>query len=343
MVPYRLGCSTQLPVWDSVLRGPCIRIRLIGCLRQLPPVHNVQEGHQQDPFPPTVFEHDAAHRREAHRALWLSALGLTLTGTIELSIAVLSHSVGLLGDAIHNLADVSTSLVAFVGFRVSNRVASASHPYGFERAEDMAGLGVTVVIWSSAVFAGYVSVHKLVHHGTTSHLGLGMAAAIVGVVGNQLVARYKGRVGTRIQSTTLVVDAKHSWLDAVASAGALLGLIGVAAGVWWADGVAGLLVTGFIVHVGWEVSSDVVGHLMDSVDPAILVTAEAAVLRLPGIEHVHLRGRWLGRTLLIEIEVFLPDSTRLEEADAVGPSARAAILDAVPECRAVVWSPHGLS
>ena len=306
-------------------------------------MHEVQEGQQWDPFPPTVFEGDAAHRREAHRALWLSALGLTLTGALELAIAVLSGSVGLLGDAIHNLADVSTSLVAFVGFRVSRRAASASHPYGFERAEDMAGLGVAIVIWGSAVFAGSVSVHKLVHHGTTTHLGLGMAAAVVGIVGNQLVARYKGRVGTRIQSTTLVADAKHSWLDAIASAGALLGLIGVAAGLWWADGVAGLLVTGFIVHVGWEVSSDVIGHLMDGVDPAILAGAESAVLKVPGVEHVHLRGRWLGRTLLIEVEVFLPAATRLDEADEVGRSARTAILDAVPECRAVVWSPHGLS
>ena len=306
-------------------------------------MHELQEGQQWDPFPPTAFTGDAAHRREAHRALLLSALGLTLTGAIELSIAVLSGSVGLLGDAIHNLADVSTSLVAFVGFRVSRRAATSSHPYGYERAEDMAGLGVAVVIWASAVFAGYVSVHKLVHHGTTSHLGLGMAAAIVGIVGNQLVARYKGRVGTRIQSTTLVADAKHSWLDAVASAGALLGLIGVTAGLWWADGVAGLLVTGFIVHVGWEVSSDVVGHLMDSVDPAILASAESAVLSVPAIEHAHLRGRWLGRTLLIEVEVFLPASTSLDQADAVGRSARGAILDAVPKCRAVVWSPHGIS
>jgi cation diffusion facilitator family transporter len=306
-------------------------------------VHELEKGQQWDPFPPTAFAGDAAHRHEAHRALWLSALGLTLTGAVELSIAVLSGSVGLLGDAIHNLADVSTSLVAFIGFRVSKQAPTASHPYGYERAEDMAGLGVAVVIWASAIFAGYVSIHKLVHHGTTSHLGLGMAAALVGIVGNQVVARYKGRVGTRIQSTTLVADAKHSWLDAVASAGALLGLIGVAAGLWWADGVAGLLVTGFIVHVGWEVSADVVGHLMDSVDPEILSAAESAVLSVSGVEHAHLRGRWLGRTLLIEVEVFLPASMSLEEADAAGGSARRAILDAVPECRAVVWSPHGLS
>jgi cation diffusion facilitator family transporter len=305
-------------------------------------MHELGTSQRFDPFPPNAFEGDAEHRRAANRALVLSALGLTLTGGIELAIALVSGSVGLLGDAIHNLADVSTSLVAFVGFRVSRRGASASHPYGYERAEDMAGLGVALVIWASALFAGYVSIHKLVHHGTTSHLWLGVAAAAVGIVGNQIVARYKLRVGTRIQSNTLVADAKHSWLDAVASAGALLGLVGVACGLWWADGAAGLLVTGFIVHVGWEVTSDVLSHLMDGVDPEILAGAESAALAVPGVDHVHVRARWLGRTLLVEVEGFMVGSIPLNDTEVTGRSVRASILAALPEARAVVWSPHAL-
>jgi cation diffusion facilitator family transporter len=305
-------------------------------------MHELETSQRFDPFPPSAFESDVEHRHAANRALVLSALGLTLTGGIEFAIALISGSVGLLGDAIHNLADVSTSLVAFVGFRVSRRGASASHPYGYERAEDLAGLGVALVIWASAVFAGYVSIHKLIHHGTTSHLWLGMVAAAVGIVGNQIVARYKLRVGTRIQSNTLVADAKHSWLDAIASAGALLGLVGVACGLWWADGVAGLLVTGFIVHVGWEVTSDVVSHLMDSVDPVILAGAESAALRVPEVDHVHVRARWLGRTLLVEVEGFLSGSILLADTEATGRSVRDSILQELPEVRAVVWSPHAL-
>jgi cation diffusion facilitator family transporter len=305
-------------------------------------MHELGTSERFDPFPPNTFEGEAEHRHDANRALVLSALGLTLTGGVELSIALISGSVGLLGDAIHNLADVSTSLVAFLGFRVSRRGASASHPYGYERAEDLAGLGVALVIWVSAVFAGYVSIHKLISHDSTSHLWLGMAAAAVGIVGNQIVARYKLRVGTRIQSNTLVADAKHSWLDAIASAGALFGLVGVTCGLWWADGVAGLLVTGFIVHVGWEVTTDVLSHLMDSVDPNVIAAAESAALAVPGVDHVHVRARWLGRTLLVEVEGFLVSWIPLADAEATGRSVRDSILGALPEVRAVVWAPHAL-
>lgn len=183
--------------------------------------------------------------------------GLAVTGLAELVIALVSGSVALLGDALHNLSDVSTSLLVFIGFRASGKAATPRYPYGYERAEDLAGIGVAAVIWASAAFAGVQSVNKLIHHGSTQHVGWGIGAAAVGILGNQLVARYKLVVGRKIQSATMIADAKHSWLDALSSAGAMLGLIGVAVGWPWADAVAGLLVTGFICHVGWQVSSDI--------------------------------------------------------------------------------------
>jgi hypothetical protein len=160
---------------------------------------------------------DAVQRRDANRAVGLSAAGLALTGLAELLLAVVTGSVALLGDAIHNLSDVSTSAVVFLGFRVSKRPASRSHPYGYERAEDLAGLGVAIVIWVSAVFAGYESYRKLTGHGTTTEVWLGMAGAAAGIAGNQAVAWYKRRVGKRIGSLTLIADARHSWLDAISS------------------------------------------------------------------------------------------------------------------------------
>lgn len=305
-------------------------------------MHLVVDQDGWDPFPPAAYANEAADRSDANRAIAVSAVGLALTGLAELAIAVLSGSVGLLGDALHNLSDVSTSLVVFVGLRISKRPATRSHPYGWERAEDLAGLAVALVIWLSAAFAGAVSIRKLVEHGTTSHVVYGIAAAGVGILGNQIVARYKLRVGKRIQSATLVADAQHSWLDALSSAGAMLGLVGVAFGLPWADGAAGLLVTGFICHVGYEVTRDLVHHLMDGVDGEVVTTAAAAAEGVSGVEHAHARGRWMGRTLLIEIEGYVASETTIAGSDRLGALVQEAVLAAVPEARLVMWSPRGM-
>src|SRR4051812_16061544 len=93
-------------------------------------------------FPLANARDEAKDRRAANKAVAISAVGLAAPGLIELLIAVLTGSVGLLGDAIHNLSDVSTSAVVFLGFRLSRRPPSERYPYGLERAEDLAGIGI---------------------------------------------------------------------------------------------------------------------------------------------------------------------------------------------------------
>jgi cation diffusion facilitator family transporter len=283
---------------------------------------------------------DAAHRRDANRAVGLSAAGLALTGLAELLLAVITGSVALLSDAIHNLSDVSTSAVVFLGFRISKRPASRSHPYGYERAEDLAGLGVALVIWLSALVAGYESYRKLTGHGATAAVWLGMAGATLGIAGNQAVAWYKRRIGKRIGSLTLIADARHSWLDAISSLGALAGLALVAAGYRWGDPVAGLAITVLICHVGYQVTKDMLARLMDGIDPGDLDAAHAAAAAVPGIQSATVRGRWSGRTLLLEVETRLDGSMPLADADRVSRQVEAAVGGAVPAAGRVHCDAH---
>jgi cation diffusion facilitator family transporter len=289
-------------------------------------------------FPLNAAVDDVSERRQANRAVAVSAIGLAVTGFIELAIALVSGSVALLGDALHNLSDVSTSVLVFVGFRASRKIPTERYPYGYERAEDLAGIGVALVIWGSALVAGFESVTKLLRHGGTTHLGWGITAAAVGIAGNQLVARYKLVVGRRIRSATMVADAKHSWLDALSSAGAMLGLIGVALGWGWADAIAGIVVTGFICHVGWEVTSDIAHRLLDGVDPEIITIAETVATEVPGVKHAHARARWTGRTLRVEVEGFLEPDTTLAAADQIGRRVASALAPQIPDMRSFTWT-----
>jgi cation diffusion facilitator family transporter len=289
-------------------------------------------------FPLPSTRDDEQERRQANRAIAISAAGLAATGLVELLLAILTGSVGLLGDAIHNLSDVSTSAVVFIGFRVSRKAPTERYPYGMDRAEDLAGIGIAVVIWASAVFAGYESVRKLVEHGPTSHVGWGIFGAALGIVGNQVVARYKLVVGRRINSATLVADARHSWLDALSSFGALVGLVAVALGFRLGDPIAGVAVTLFICHVGYEVTGDVVHRLADGVDPGIVPSAENAAGMVDGVVHAHARARWTGRTLRVEIEGWVDPGMAVRDADALGHRVALAVVQEVPDMGSFTWT-----
>jgi cation diffusion facilitator family transporter len=157
------------------------------------------------------------------------------------------------------------------------------------------------------------------------------------------VARYKLTVGRRIQSATMIADATHSWLDALSSTGALLGLVGVAVGWPWADAVAGIVVTGFICHVAWEVSTDIARRILDGVDPAIITTAETVASRTPGVLHAHSRARWTGRTLPVEVEGWVDPETSVADADRIGREIAETLTGHLSEMRSFTWAARAAS
>ena len=140
----------------------------------------------------------------------------------------------------------------------------------------------------------------------------------------------------------MIADAKHSWLDALSSAGAMLPLVGVAVGWSWADAVAGLFVTGFICHVGWQVSSDIAHRLLDGVDPDVVTTAEATAAQTDGVMHAHARARWTGRTLRVEVEGWVEATTTVADADRIGRLVAKRLGTELPQMRSFTWTARSI-
>jgi cation diffusion facilitator family transporter len=287
---------------------------------------------------------DEANRQRAMRAIIVSSLGLLATSAFELFITVLSGSVALLSDALHNLGDVFTTVGVYFGFRASRKQPTARYPSGYGRAEDLAGIVILLAIWTSAGLAGWQSYDKLVSGRGTTHLTLGMLAAAIGIIGNQLVARYKLRVGRAIKSAPLLVDARHSWLDAIASAGALAGLIGVALGQRVADPIAGFAITLFIIHIGIDATRDVASRLMDENDEEMAEAIRAVAAGVPGVVEVNdVRARWLGREVEARVMIRLPATIAFVQAHDVAHRVQETVRAQIPDVRDVLVEPVPLT
>src|SRR5438034_607736 len=192
------------------------------------------------------------------RSLRISALGLLLTSAIQFTVVAIGGSVALMADALHNLGDVLTSIVLWVALIATRRAADKSYTFGYQRFEDLAGLGVVLAIFASAAVAAYVAVTHLVDNTVPTHLALGMAAGGVGFAGNEIVAQIKVRQGKKIGSSALVAEGQHSRIDGLASLAAIAGLGGVLAGWRLADPIAGLVLVAVIVAVGVQAARPIV-------------------------------------------------------------------------------------
>ena len=259
-------------------------------------------GHSHD----TADQIDDALEANAagRRALLISLVGLGLTAVVQGVVVAFSGSVALLGDTFHNVADALTAVPLLIAFALGRRPASKRYTYGYGRAEDLAGLFVLAMIALSAVLAAYEAGRRLLHPQDVDHLWAVAAAAVVGFLGNELVARYRIRVGRRIGSAALVADGLHARTDGFTSLAVLLGAGGVALGWRWADPVVGLLITVAIVGVLRSAVVQVGARLMDAVDPATVDRALAAIRTVEGVQEVvDLRLRWIGHSLRAEADV----------------------------------------
>jgi cation diffusion facilitator family transporter len=161
------------------------------------------------------------------------------------------------------------------------------------------------------------AVRRLQSPSGVSHLAVVAAAGLVGFLGNELVARYRIRVGRQIGSAALVADGLHARTDGFTSLAVLLGAGGAALGWRWADPLVGLLITVAILGVLRSAVAQVGARLMDAVDPATVDRATAAIQSVDGVEAVaDLRLRWIGHSLRAEADITVaPDLTVVQGHD----------------------------
>jgi cation diffusion facilitator family transporter len=94
------------------------------------------------------------------RAVKISLLGLSLTAGLQIIVVIISGSVALLADTIHNFADALTAVPLWIAFALSRRPATPRYTYGYGRVEDLAGLFIVIMITASALLAGYESIRR---------------------------------------------------------------------------------------------------------------------------------------------------------------------------------------
>lgn len=273
--------------------------------------------------------------RDGIRALWISLLVLGATAVLQAVVVVFSQSVALLGDTLHNVADALTAVPLGIAFMLGRRAATRRYTYGYGRAEDLAGIVVVVFIAVSAALAAYEAIQRLRHPADVHHLWFVAAAALIGFVGNEVVARYRISVGRRIGSAALVADGLHARTDGFTSLAVLVGAGGVAIGWRWADPVVGLLITVAILFVLKDAAREVYRRLMDAVDPALVDQVEETLRATPNVRGVgEVRLRWIGHQLRAECQIAVADTATIVEAHAVAHDAEHRLIHAVPRLTA---------
>lgn len=238
---------------------------------------------------------------------------------VKIAAGVLSHSGAIIADGIHSLSDVLTTVVAYIGMKISIRKADANHPYGHERFEPAASklLAVILILTAAAIiYRGYRDL-RYVDVVVTSNLAI--YAAILSIVVKEWMYHYTIKAAKAMRSNAFKADAWHHRTDALSSVGALIGVGGARLGYGFMEPIATIVIGILIVKVGVDIYLVSLKEMTDTAaDTETVRQIETIVGAVAGIERVDLiRTRQHGSRVYVDIEIAVDGGMTLYAAHAI--------------------------
>lgn len=288
--------------------------------------HDDEHGHTHGVIDPSITT--------TERGVWAikwSFVILAVTFLIQFGVVLISGSVALLADTIHNLGDAATAIPLWVAFRLLQRGTSKRFTYGYGRVEDLAGVLIVLIILFSALVAGYEAIARLLHPEPIHQLLWVAVAGIIGLIGNEVVAVFRIRVGRQMNSAALIADGYHARTDGLTSLAVVIGAAGVWLGFPLADPIIGLLITAAIFGIVWQSAKAVFTRLLDGVEPQLIDEIRHAAEHIADIREVlAVRARWLGHQLVAELDIAVADNATVTQADAVASELERELASHLP-------------
>lgn len=273
-------------------------------------------GHDHDHGAMAVVADPAG---EGIRATKISLVGLGITALLQAVIVVITGSVALLSDTLHNLTDALTAIPLWIAFSLGRRAPSDRFTHGYHRAEDLAGIVIVLAIAVSAGAVAWESIQRLFDPREITLIPWVIGAGVIGAAGNELVARYRIRVGERIGSEALVADGFHARTDAYTSLSVVAAGIGAALGWQWADPVAGLIVAVMILSILRRTATKMFGRLLDAVDPDLVSRATVIAAGVEGVAEITaMRLRFSGHRLMVTASIGVDPEASVTAGHDVG-------------------------
>ncbi|MGI6027310.1 MAG: cation diffusion facilitator family transporter [Candidatus Scatomorpha sp.] len=252
----------------------------------------------------------------------VSVIGNTVLSGFKMFAGVSGNSGAMISDAIHSFSDVLTTLIAWIGVKVSKRDADSSHPYGHERLECVASLILGIVLMATGIGVGKVGVENILS-GNYDTLAvpsaIALVAAVVSIVGKEAMYWYTRYYAKLINSSAFLADAWHHRSDAFSSIGSLIGIGGAMLGFPILDSVASVVICLFILKVAYDISKDALVKMLDtSCGEDYEKALQEYVSGREGVISVDmLHSRMFGNKVYIDLEISVDGDRSLQDAHEV--------------------------
>lgn len=271
----------------------------------------------------------------------VSLIGNTALSGFKMFAGIAGNSGAMISDAIHSFSDVLTTLIAWVGVKVSKKAADDSHPYGHERLECVASLILGLVLMATGLGVGKVGIENIIanqYDALAVPKAIALAAAVFSIIGKEAMFWYTRHYARIIHSSAFMADAWHHRSDALSSIGSLIGIAGAMLGYPVMDSIASVVICLFILKVAYDISKDALIKMLDTScgedyeeQLTSFIAEKESVL---SVDMLH--SRMFGNKVYIDLEISVDGNKSLREAHEVAEHIHKDVEHNYPEIKHIM-------
>ncbi|MBM7660695.1 cation diffusion facilitator family transporter [Bacillus mesophilus] len=273
--------------------------------------------------------------KEAEFAAMVGVVGNIVLALIKGIVGVTSNSRALVADAVHSASDIAGSFAVYIGLRAAKQPPDEDHPYGHGKAESIAAIIVSVLLFLVGIEIGKSSVQSFFHEISAPKMAA-VYAVVFSIIVKEWMFQYKYKLGKRINSDAIIVNAYEHRSDVFSSIAALVGIsgaiIGGKLGLEWMvylDPVAGLVVALMIIRIAWKLGAESIHNTLDHVlhDEDTKELREI-VIQVDGVKKIDaLFAREHGHYVIVDLKISVDPYITVEEGHRIGKNVKEKLLE----------------
>ncbi|MDD5100779.1 MAG: cation diffusion facilitator family transporter [Syntrophales bacterium] len=259
---------------------------------------------------------------------WINAVLMTM----KLSAGHFGHSDAVFADGMESAADFVAILASMIALKIGRRPLDDDHPYGHGKAESIAAILVSLIIFATGGGILFNAVTTIMDKDYGTPQLIAVLAALATIVIKEALFRYTRKVSKKLQSPAVEAIARDHRKDALTSLVTLVGVGGAYFGMGVMDHLAAGLTSLFIGRIGWETFRNAANDLMDVQPPKELITAVTAIAEgVHGVEHVHeIRSRRSGQYLIVDLKLDMDPEMTVKQSHGITADVKRLIFERFP-------------
>lgn len=268
----------------------------------------------------------------AERVIWIGFWVNALLMALKLLAGYFGGSEAVFADGLESACDFVAILATMIALRIGKKPFDSTHPYGHGKAESIAAIVVSLVIFGTGAGILFRSALTIADADYQTPRAMAVAAALITIIAKERLYRFSLKSGGRLQSPALLAIAKDHRKDALTSIATLVGVTGAFLGFRLMDPLAAGLTALFIFHIGYQTFHTAAQELMDARPPEELISAITELAeKVPGVEHVHeIRGRRSGQFVIIDLKLEMDPEMTVRQSHDIATQVKRLIFEKYP-------------